>query len=115
MKEKERKKAEKRGACCGPSRDSSCCGSTKGAPQETLTPGDLFSQLGPWLDKERCRTCDCLQGALAQIEIDGDDELREKAARHVMTKDEMHPCLGCKPCPPAEYWVQYLSSHGPSS
>jgi hypothetical protein len=74
-----------------------------------LTLPDLFSRLEVWFDDERCRTCDCLQGALTQVELEGNDQLREKAARHMVSKDEMHPCLGCKPCPPAELWIRYLS------
>lgn len=71
---------------------------------------DLFEKLRPWLDDDRCRTCDCLQGALTQIELDDETDTKELVSPHKVTREQMHPCLGCNPCPPAEAWAEYIRS-----
>ncbi len=69
---------------------------------------ELFEKLRAWPNEERCRTCDCLQGALTQLEIDGDGQLKALAAKHRIPSEQMHACLGCDPCPPAEFWAEYV-------
>ncbi|MHC4503573.1 MAG: hypothetical protein ACYTFI_09730 [Planctomycetota bacterium] len=68
----------------------------------------LFDKLRRSLDEERCRTCDCLQGALAQMELDGGEGMAARVEPHKVGRDRMHHCLGCDPCPPAEALSDYI-------
>lgn len=67
----------------------------------------LFDALKPWLAQERCRTCDCTQAALAQLQLDGSAAVQRLAARHRLPPSDIHPCMGCDPCPPAEAWTEF--------
>ena len=66
---------------------------------------ELFEQLKPWLKKKQCRTCDCTQGALVELELSGDEELKRLVAPHRVPTNEVHGCLGCDPCPPGAAWA----------
>ena len=68
----------------------------------------LFDKLRLSLDEERCTTCDCLQGALTQMELDGEDGVARLIGPHKVGRDRMHHCLGCDPCPPAEALSDYI-------
>jgi len=69
---------------------------------------ELFERLRPWLSDERCCTCDCLQGALVQLELDGGENAGRLVEAHKVPSERMHPCLGCDPCPPGETWAGYI-------
>lgn len=60
---------------------------------------------------EKCRACECLQGALVQLKKDR-PELGGEIDSLLVSAHEMHRCLGCKPCPPADVWVDYLVATG---
>lgn len=60
---------------------------------------------------EKCRACECLQGALVQLKKDR-PEWEEEIGSLLVPAYEMHKCLGCDPCPPAEVWVGYLKGKG---
>ncbi len=68
----------------------------------------LWEKLGPWLKEARCRSCDCLQGALVQMELDGGERVGALVAEHKVPSEQMHSCLGCDPCPPGEAWTDYV-------
>lgn len=70
----------------------------------------LFENIKPWLDEEQCRTCECLQLALIQIEMDDEENMSVVVAPHKIFHEQMHPCLGCEPCPPAQALVDYVQS-----
>lgn len=74
----------------------------------------LFEKLRPWLEDERCLTCDCLQGALVQAELDGGEETAALVEPLKVPRERMHHCLGCEPCPPAEALSEYLRRQGGS-
>ena len=59
---------------------------------------------------EPCWTCDCLQGLLTQLELDGEEDVTELTADLKVPRDRMHGCLGCDPCPPGQVYVGYLRS-----
>ena len=66
-------------------------------------------RLKKWYEVEKCRTCDCFQGALAQFELDTEDEkIKRKIREMIVSKAKMHHCLGCEPCPPGEIFSSYL-------
>ncbi len=80
----------------------------------TTTIAALFDKLKPWLEEERCRTCECLQGALVQIELDGGEEAKALVEPRQVAFGQMHRCLGCEPCPPAKVWAEYCREVGNS-
>lgn len=67
----------------------------------------LLAKLKTSLPKEECGTCDCLQGLLSQLELDLGSEIRPLTKPLRVTDREMHGCLGCNPCPPAEIFAEY--------
>jgi hypothetical protein len=64
----------------------------------------LFSEL----PLEECTTCECLQGFLTQLSLDSED-YSEVLKPIMVTQSEMHSCLGCSPCPPAEMMTEHLN------
>lgn len=57
---------------------------------------------------EECATCECYLGFLAQLELDGDQEIREYLAALKPSRENIHSCLGCDPCPPGILYTDYL-------
>jgi hypothetical protein len=88
------------------------------SPAKTKTENPqnvLLERLRPWLSEERCRTCDCFQGALVQLELDGGESAKRLVEAHRVPSEQMHACLGCDPCLPAEAWVKYIREPGGAS
>jgi hypothetical protein len=65
---------------------------------------ESLEELSVYLKVEKCRECECLQGAFVQLKLDWPD-LKEEVDR--LTTVKFHKCLGCDPCPPA--WRLYTS------
>jgi hypothetical protein len=57
---------------------------------------------------DECRTCDCFQGFLVQLEIDSKTNVSKLVNPHKVPRGNMHSCLGCDPCPPGAAFTQYL-------
>ena len=57
---------------------------------------------------EACKTCECYLGYLAQLFLDADEEGRDLIVAHQVERSQIHPCLGCDPCPPADLFATYL-------
>lgn len=72
---------------------------------------ELFQKLKPLTEKNPCRTCECLQGALMQLSMDGDEKLAALVEKRRVSAALMHGCLGCEPCPPADFWNDFLKKH----
>lgn len=64
-----------------------------------------LDRLSEYMETEKCRECECLQGAFAQLRTDW-PELGEDIDELVTEK--VHSCLDCDPCPPADIWEEYL-------
>lgn len=62
------------------------------------------------LPRDACRTCDCFQGFLTQLEIDCEDDVSDITGTWKVGREGMHGCLGCKPCPPGAVFAQYLNA-----
>jgi hypothetical protein len=62
-------------------------------------------ELSEYRKEDKCRECECLQGALVQLRLDF-PELMKEAEKFTTTR--FHKCLGCTPCPPSEVWAEYL-------
>ncbi len=65
----------------------------------------LLIDLTEYWTVEKCRGCECLQGALTQLGSDF-PEMGEDVGR--LSTSRTHECLGCEPCPPANAWAEYL-------
>ncbi len=59
-----------------------------------------------------CRTCDCYQGFVTQLELEAGADAAGVAAGLKVPADQMHGCLGCDPCPPADAFAAYLRGLG---
>ncbi len=78
-------------------------------------PADLdlitstWHALRPFTTEETCATCECLQGALVELQMALED-LPPKAdsgglavlIQAALSKGEPHACQGCQPCNPAD-------------
>jgi len=60
------------------------------------------------LPRDECRTCDCFQGFLTQLELDSGEDVSEILSALRMDRENMHRCLGCDPCPPGSAFAKYL-------
>ena len=58
--------------------------------------------------RDECRTCDCFQGYLTQLEIDATEDVSDIVGPFKVTNEEMHACLGCDPCPPGTTFSEHL-------
>jgi len=58
--------------------------------------------------RKECFSCDCFQAFLTQLEIDGTPGALQQIHSLQVSPQEIHPCLGCNPCPPAEVFTRYL-------
>ena len=63
------------------------------------------------VEKPECWSCDCLQGFLAQLELDATADVTSLTAPHKVPRDKMHGCLGCDPCPPGAAFADYIRRH----
>jgi hypothetical protein len=68
----------------------------------------LLEELRASVPKAECWSCDCLQGFITQLEFDSADNVSELTNPLKVSRVEMHSCLGCEPCPPAEVHVGYI-------
>jgi hypothetical protein len=68
----------------------------------------FIERLQEQLPREECRSCDCLQGFLVQLEMDATEDVADLTSLLKVDPSEMHSCLGCNPCPPAESFSEYL-------
>ncbi len=60
------------------------------------------------IDRHECHTCDCFQGFVMQLRLDADENMDDLFQPLEVSTDQMHPCLGCSPCPPGEIYSQYI-------
>jgi hypothetical protein len=79
--------------------------------EHKLTRSEVAARVGETtasLPRQECKTCDCFQGFLTQLELDSRDDVSNLTAPWKVKRDEMHGCLGCDPCPPAAAFAEYL-------
>ncbi len=76
-----------------------------------LSVNDVQALLAPLRRAQarpECRSCDCLQGFLVQLEMDAEPAAAALIAPLKVASREMHGCLGCEPCPPGAVYADYL-------
>lgn len=66
------------------------------------------NQLEGALPLEECLQCDCFHGYLTQLEMDAVEDVSDLTGRFRVSREEMHGCLGCDPCPPGSLFADYL-------
>lgn len=54
---------------------------------------------------DKCEKCECLHGALAKLYTECKDHELKNEIKQMISKD-LHSCLGCEYCPPAEIFVK---------
>jgi len=59
---------------------------------------------------EACETCECYLGYLAQLSLDAAAEGRALITAQQVERTQIHTCLGCDPCPPADLFAAYLKT-----
>ena len=68
----------------------------------------VLAELEGAVVKEACWTCDCLQGLLTQLELDAGEDVDGLTGPLKVSREAMHGCLGCEPCPPGEVYSSYI-------
>ncbi len=58
--------------------------------------------------QEVCWSCECMQGLLTQLQLDGDQEATAFIGSLTVPSASLFGCLGCDPCPPADEYAQYV-------
>lgn len=71
--------------------------------ESKATKGKL-SLLKKYLETEKCEKCECLHGAFAILYTECEDKELKKEIKQLISKN-LHSCLGCEPCPPADIIV----------
>ncbi len=66
----------------------------------------LVNEIKGSVIRKECWSCDCFQAFLAQLEIDGTPGAVQQIHSLEVSAKEIHPCLGCDPCPPAEVFTR---------
>ena len=55
-----------------------------------------------------CNLCECFLGYVAQLRIDSDTAYKDLFTPYKVDRKDMHPCLGCDPCPPGDLYAEYM-------
>jgi hypothetical protein len=66
----------------------------------------ILEDLKDSLPRAECQTCECYQGFLIQLEIEALEIIKDLTDPLKVNSFEMHGCLGCDPCPPAEAFTE---------
>jgi hypothetical protein len=80
-----------------------------------VTAAECLEALIDYRQVTKCRHCACLDWALAQLQEHAEDEIARHAARLRAEPEQVYPCPGCQPCPPADTALAWLrgSRHTP--
>jgi hypothetical protein len=70
--------------------------------------GALLVRLKDALTRPECRSCECLQGFLSQMELDAAPDAKPLLTKQRVPPKKICACLGCEPCPPAAIFAEYL-------
>ncbi len=56
----------------------------------------------------KCSTCEWFHGYVAQLRIDSESTYKDLFTPYKVSRNEMHHCLGCDPCPPGDLYAEYM-------
>ncbi|MGB7875872.1 MAG: hypothetical protein WBL25_15935 [Anaerolineales bacterium] len=62
---------------------------------------------------DECLTCECFLGYVMRLRLDSDEHGREIVANYQVEKQNIHSCLGCDPCLPADLYTEYIRKRQP--
>ncbi len=82
-----------------------------GKSQERLSKEEvagLLAQLQQASSRDECWSCECLQGFIAQLELDAAEGGKAMLEKDKVDPSQLHGGLGCEPCAPAEMFAEYL-------
>jgi hypothetical protein len=68
----------------------------------------LLKRLEEQVGRPECWSCECLQGFIAQLELDAAADAKPLLAPYKRTPGAAQHCLGCEPCAAAEIFAEYL-------
>jgi hypothetical protein len=68
---------------------------------------DYVEQLKALACREACWSCDCFQGLLTQLSLDAEEPVDDLLEPLLCSREEMHGCMGCDPCPPGSCHAVY--------
>jgi hypothetical protein len=68
----------------------------------------LLQDLESSVTRPECRSCACFQSFVTQLELDAQEDVSDLTRPFKVSRSEMHGCLGCDPCPPADVFSAYL-------
>ena len=57
---------------------------------------------------EECATCECFLGYISQLALDSGGVTPDLVGQYKLDRKEVHSCLGCNPCPPADHFAKYV-------
>ena len=75
----------------------------------------LLEKLKQSVPISECRTCECFQGFISQLEVDTSEDINDLVESFIVSDNKLHKCLGCSPCPPADLYTGYLIKYRKSS
>jgi hypothetical protein len=68
----------------------------------------LLARLDHPAVRDECRTCECLQGFIAQLRLDAVAEAGPLLDAYRVDATQVHASLDCERCVPAEVFAEYL-------
>ncbi len=68
----------------------------------------LLERLNEKEPRAECWQCECLQGFIAQLELDATEDARPLLTKYKVTPRGIRASSGCEPCPPADIFAEYL-------
>lgn len=68
----------------------------------------LLARLEEREKRPECWCCECLQGFIAQLESDAEDDARPLLAPYKRAPADVQRCQSCEHCVPAEIFAEYL-------
>jgi hypothetical protein len=76
---------------------------------------NLLERLKQSVIKSECWTCECFQGLISQLEMDSSEDISNLIETVIVPDENLHKCLGCKPCHPADLYTECLIKQRKSS
>lgn len=73
-----------------------------------MTAAECLAELAAYRTTERCRRCEYLDWAIAQLQQVGDYTLACEAAALRAPRDRTEPSNGCRPCPALDVYFGWL-------
>jgi hypothetical protein len=78
-----------------------------------MTAADCLAALAAYRESDRCRRCEYLDWAIAQLQQVGDYDLACEAAALRAPRDRVESAADCRPCPPLDLYFGWLREAPP--